>query len=179
MSVKIESERFEHGRSLHAPIVRNSSVGRAVISAVKFELGYGGRIDMSEDHMTTRSFKIRTPTFAMLDITSFTAESDDEYKKLLSAVHAYLIVSNKLNDDVMLKKLFPNIDTHGVRAFDITHAYPVLAGATRTRTTFIGLLSKTEQHANILKGLKDEDMDAVVELCFDGMDIEDVITLLD
>lgn len=179
MSIEIISHRQDRHcpGDVHLSTIK-ASVGRAVISAVRYELGYGGHLKIQDDHRAKRTFQIVTTVMNKIDTTSFTTETDDEYEKLLTAVAAYHMVSKQLTDDVILKRLFPEMDTKGVRAFDVVHIYPVFAGGSRTQATFIAMLAKSMEDVDALKNVSCDDLDSAIELLFDGNTAEEVIALI-
>jgi hypothetical protein len=181
MSIEIISHRQDSycRDDVHLSTIK-ASVGRAVISAVRYELGYGGSLQIKEDHLATRSLTIVTPVINKVDTVTFTADTDEEYLALVTAVAMYMAIKMQLNDDVMLKRHFPNMDTEGMRAFDVCHTYPVMAGLDRTRVTYIGLLVDAMDEMEMATRLMNhniDDLEALLQLKYEGASPADLIAL--
>lgn len=181
MSIEIVSMRRDTQVSSDTHLsTLKTSVGKAVISAVRYELGYGGALQIKEDHMTTRSLTIVTPVINKVDTVTFTADTDEEYLALVSAVAMFMAIKTQLTDDVLLKRHFPNMDTKGMRAFDVCHTYPVIAGLDRTRATYIGLLVDAMDEMDMATRLTNrnvDDLEALLQLRYEGATPADLIAL--
>lgn len=181
MSISISSYRRQSnelgiGDLLNA---REVSVGHAIVSAITYELGFGGRVVAGGPE--NKKVTIKTRVLSKEDTTVFVASSTEEHLALLTAVSLFYQVMKEKGfcDDTLLTKFYPKIDTQGIRPMDAVHFFPVLAGQSRAAVTYILLLAEGDE--NLAKSFAKstlQDLESLIQLKYEGTSTEDLVQLI-
>lgn len=155
--IKMTSIRENNGTHT---LSRTVPVGDAILSAIVYELGFGGRIV----EFTDAKLSVETRVLAALDTVVFEG-SVEEMHPLLEAVAVFGTIA-KLGADKDIASAF---ERHGdengkVRALVAVHFLPIAIGHNRAVKTLICLLAETEEDVSLFSKVKSDDITTLVKL---------------
>lgn len=149
------------------PISRNDTVANALISLIKYEIGYGGHV--TDIHPTR--VVIRTQVLGCTDTTTYSG-SEEDMKPLLETA-CYEVMSRKHVDmDAIFEKMKAWLPD--MRAGFVVWSSGLFIGAEKVRLLLI-LASGLDPKDERVKKLKSDDLEAVMKLVADGAQPEDAL----
>lgn len=175
MTISYHTQRYEpDDRLCGDPITREESQGQAVVSLVRYELGYGGHIT----DLQPTSVTVRTSCLGRYDITRYSG-TEAEMRPLLLAVgywlegqqhHGEAQISQTV-DQMMLNGY--NRPIHAVMMSTLMFSgwvSPILCAAAG--------LSEAQIRALLEKKPKQDVLDPIIELLIDGSPVEECLALV-
>lgn len=189
MTILYTSQRYEPLGSLCGPpIKKEQSIGAAVISLFRYELGYGGKItDIQPDYI-----EVLTPMMGRYDITGFRG-SPEEMKPLMVGVSFWMQAkeqqginhTNKLADFAIKNKFntplkLSMLATVGFGGW-VAPALYAAAGLTLEQAQMLDAHVKAEIERDKQQGYlapsTGDIIDPIIELIFEGSPFEECLQL--
>lgn len=171
MAIKIKSQRDNGGQC--SAIIRDESVAEAFELLVVYELGYGGRVvDLTEERIV-----VETHIMGCIDLTTFSGPKEEMALLVKAAVVASQLdpikmegVSDRLIEEILeITKGIPLLLKLGSGRF---------VGTARVKLAMAAMANiSNEQQAKAFASLAMKDQLAVVQMVYEGMDLDETLAL--
>ncbi len=129
--ITIQNTRFNGQKYVDAP--HQSRIDKALVSLVRFELGYGGYVR----HVDTTEVVTVTQVMAAMDTVTFTG-SIAEMRHLVSVAAAHVAINGGATRTTLIEKMSgPIVELANGNALLITHMGPIILGTSMARAALL------------------------------------------
>lgn len=155
---------------------KKQSIGAACVTALQFELGYGGRYN--EELSDEGRIVITTGILSSVDDTVFTG-TQAEHNKLLSVIAAYLSISQSSSAKEQSVRLFEKLrkSERGPSLGIVLHGIPILVGQTVARIAMIGYMATTREQVEQLGAVETKSLYTLFEWYIDGASLKEILEI--
>lgn len=160
--------RYEH------TIKRSLTQGRAVISLIRFELGFGGTVT----HITPTKVVVQTPVFGKMDVTAFEG-GKEEMRPLVEGTQVFHSLKGVAAESYTAQalELLRRADG-GFRPLDVVMFGPMLGSMGYVKPTLLSLICSEPSQMEAALKQPIEEVVAAVEMGLNDNDHDGAIALL-